>query len=34
MNPMDPASIDAFARRFLDSTRPLRVLTDNAGSWQ
>jgi NAD(P)-dependent dehydrogenase (short-subunit alcohol dehydrogenase family) len=28
---MDPASIDAFARRFLDSGRPLHLLVNSAG---
>lgn len=28
---MDPASIDAFAKRFLDSQRPLDILINNAG---
>src|SRR5690349_8433932 len=27
----EPASIDAFARRFLDSGRPLHMLVNNAG---
>ena len=27
----DPASIDAFAKRFLDSQRPLDILINNAG---
>lgn len=27
---MDPASIDAFAQRFLDSERPLDILVNNA----
>ncbi|MBW7459927.1 SDR family NAD(P)-dependent oxidoreductase, partial [Paenibacillus sepulcri] len=28
---IDPASIDAFAQRFLDSGRPLDILINNAG---
>src|SRR4029453_17131921 len=28
---IDPASIDAFAKRFLDSGRPLDILINNAG---
>jgi NAD(P)-dependent dehydrogenase (short-subunit alcohol dehydrogenase family) len=28
---MDPASIDAFAKAFLDTGRPLHLLTNNAG---
>lgn len=31
MELMDPVSIDAFAQRFLDSKRPLRILINNAG---
>jgi NAD(P)-dependent dehydrogenase (short-subunit alcohol dehydrogenase family) len=31
MNLMDPASIDAFAQKFLESGRPLHLLINNAG---
>ena len=31
MELMEPASIDAFAQKFLDSERPLRILINNAG---
>ena len=31
LNLMDPDSIDAFAKRFVDSGRPLKILINNAG---